>query len=143
MKLNAFSVMLFSATMLAQQPHTSTSSLKHLLAQQGFSGALEGKITIKRLGVFHCGSRPLEVFYHTWEESNPAGKAIHAAYRIVFLENGNKYLGQYKVQDPPTKITQTAIVFGYPASDGNSIACEGDSLPESIELNGEGGVLFK
>jgi hypothetical protein len=143
MKLNAFSVMLFSATILAQQPHTSTSSLKHLLAQQGFSGSLEGKITIKRLGVFHCGSRPLEVFYHTWEQSNPPGKAIHSAYRIVFLENGNKYVGQYKVQDPPTKITRTAIVFGYPTSDGNSISCEGDNLPESALLNGESDDLFK
>ena len=143
MKLHPFIAMLFSATILAQQPHTSTSSLKQLLDQQGFSGALEGKIAIKRLGVFHCGSRTLEVFYHTWEESNPPGKAIHAAYRIFFLENGNKYIGQYMVQDPPTKITRTAIVFGYPASDGNSIACDGDNLPESVELNGEGSALFK
>jgi hypothetical protein len=114
-----------------------------LLAQQGFSGALEGKIAIKRLGVFHCGSRTLEILYHSWEESNPPGKAIHAAYRIVFLENGNKYVGQYMVQDPPVKITRTEIVFGYPEGDGNIIECEGDSLPKEVTLNGEYGTLFK
>ena len=143
MKARLCCLLLLSASIFAQTPRTSTSTLRHLLAQQGFSGALEGKIAIKRLGVFHCGSRPLEVFYHSWEESNPPGKAIHAAYRIVFLENGNKYVGQYKVQDPPVKITRTAIVFGYPEGDGNTIECEGDSLPEKVNLNVGDGTLFK
>jgi len=143
MKASFFCLLLLSTGIFAQTPRTSTSTLRHLLAQQGFSGALEGKIAIKRLGVFHCGSRPLEVFYHSWEESNPPGKAIHAAYRIVFLENGNKYVGQYMVQDPPVNITRTAIVFDYPEGYGNTIECEGESLPEQVQLNGESGVLFK
>jgi len=121
MKAGICCLLLLSASIFAQPPRTSISTLKHLLAQQGFSGALEGNIAIKRLGVFQCGSRPLEVFYHSWEESHPPGKAIHAAYRIVFLENGNKYVGQYKVEGPPTKITRTAIVFDYPERDGNTI----------------------
>ncbi|MGP8270676.1 MAG: hypothetical protein ACLQLH_11460 [Terracidiphilus sp.] len=143
MKASICCLLLLSVSVFAQIPRTLTSTLKQLLAQQGFSGALEGKIAIKRLGVFHCGSRTLEVFYHTWEESNPPGKAIHAAYRIIFLEGGNKYVGQYKVQDPPTTITRTAIVFAYPAGDGNTIECEGDSLPKEVLLNGESGTLFK
>lgn len=143
MKASFFYLLILSTSVFAQPPRTSTRTLKHLLAQQGFSGALEGKIAIKRLGVLRCGSRTLEVFYHSWEESHPPGKAIHAAYRIVFLENGNKYVGQYKVQDPPTKITRTAIVFDYPAGDGNNIECEGDSLPEEVTLNGADAMLFK
>ena len=143
MKASIFYLLILSTSVFAQSPRTSTRTLKHLLAQQGFSGALEGKIAIKRLGVLRCGSRTLEVFYHSWEESHPPGKAIHAAYRIVFLENGNKYVGQYKVQDPPTKITRTAIVFDYPAGDGNNIECEGDSLPEEVMLNGADAILFK
>jgi hypothetical protein len=142
MKARICFLLLLSASVFAQTPRTSTSTLKQLLAQQGFSGALEGKIAIKRLGVFHCGSRTLEVFYHSWEQSNPPG-ARHAAYRIIFLEDGNKYIGQYRVQDPPTKITRTAIVFEYPAGDGNTIECEGDSLPDEVSLNGEYGTLFK
>ncbi|MGA3135751.1 MAG: hypothetical protein ABSC88_07135 [Terracidiphilus sp.] len=142
MKARICCLLLLSASLFAQTSRTPTSTLKQLLAQQGFSGALEGKIAIKRLGVFHCGSRTLEVFYHSWEQSNPPG-ARHAAYRIIFLEDGNKYIGQYRVQDPPTKITRTAIVFDYPAGDGNIIECEGDSLPEEVLLNGESGTLFK
>ena len=143
MKHHALFVLLFSVTVLAQNPHTSTGSLKRLLAQQGFTGALEGKITIKRLGIFHCGSRQLEVFYHTWEESNPPGRAIHAAYRVVLLENGSRYVGSYKVQDPPAKIARAAIFFDYPKDAGNVIACDDNSLPESVVLNGEGADLFK
>jgi len=40
------------------------------------------------------------------------------------------------VQDPPVKITWAAIVFGYPEGDGNTIECEGESLPEKVQLNG-------
>jgi hypothetical protein len=142
MKASICCLLVLSVSMLAQAPRTSTKTLKQLLAQQGFSGALEGKIAIRRLGVLHCGSRTLEVFYHSWEQSNPPG-ARHAAYRIVFLEDGNKYIGQYRVQDPPTKITRTSIIFDYPATEGNTVECEGDSLPEELTLNGEGGMLFK
>ena len=130
-------LLLLGASISAQAPPTSTRTLRRLLAQQGFSGVLEGRIAIKRLGILECGSRPVEVFYYSWEESNPPGKAIHAAYRIIFLENGHRYLGQYKVQDPPTKITRTTIIFNYPAGDGNTIECEGDSLPQEATLNGE------
>jgi hypothetical protein len=143
MKASICCLLLLSVSVFAQTPRTPTSTLKQLLARQGFSGALEGKIAIKRLGVFHCGSRSREVFYHSWEQSNPPGKAIHAAYRIIFLEDGNKYVGQYRVQDPPTKITRTAIVFDYPAGDGNTIECKGDSLPVELTLSGEGVTLFK
>jgi hypothetical protein len=143
MKARIIFLLLLSASVIAQTPRTPTSTLKQLLARQGFSGALEGKIAIKHLGFFHCGSRTLEVFYHTWEETNPPGKAIHAAYRIIFLEDGNKYVGQFKVQDAPTKITRKVIVFDYPASSGNTIECEGDRLPEEVLLNGESDTLFK
>jgi hypothetical protein len=142
MKASICCLLLLSAAVIAQTPRTSTRTLKQLLAQQGFSGALEGKIAIKRLGVFQCGSRTLEVFYHSWEQSNPPG-ARHAAYRILFLEAGNRYVGQYRVQDPPTKITRTAIVFDYPSGEGNNIECAGDNLPEEVLLNGEGGSLFR
>ena len=47
------------------------------------------------------------------------------------------------MQDPPTKITRTSIVFDYPEGGGNTVECEGDSLPEELTLNGEGVKLFK
>jgi hypothetical protein len=135
-------MLLFAASILAQTPRTSTSTLKHLLAQQGFTGALEGKITIRRLGILHCGSRQLEVFYHTWEQSNPPG-ARHAAYRVVFLEDGNRYIGSYRVHDRPAKIVRDAILFNFSEEDGNMIRCNQDELPAEVSLDGEGEDLFK
>ena len=143
MKLNACFVLLFSATILAQQPHTSASSLKHLLAQQGFTGLLEGKVAFSRLGRLDCGTGKLEVFYYSWEESHPPGLAIHASYRVVLLEDGSKYVGSYQVQDRPARSTRTAILFNYPEGDGNTISCDGDSLPQSVVLNGEFEILEK
>lgn len=57
MKLRSFFLLLFSAGVLAQPPNTPIKTVKRILAQQGFSGALEGKITIERLGILSCGSR--------------------------------------------------------------------------------------
>ena len=125
---------------MAQPPHTSTKTLKKILAQQGFSGALKGKITIERLGIFHCGSRQLETFYHTWEQT---WGARHAAYRIVFLEGGTKYVGQYRVSDRPAQISQNAILFNFSDDDGNIIQCDGDNLPESVVIDEERATLFK
>ena len=135
-------VLLFSINLLAQPPHTSVSALRKILAQQGFSGALEGKITIERLGVLHCGSRQLEAFYHTWEQSNPPGRAIHAACTVVLLE-GSKYVGQYHVPDRPARITRSAILFNFRGEDGNIIQCDGDNLPESVVLDGQDAKFFK
>jgi hypothetical protein len=92
-------------------------------------------VALKRLGVFACGTRKLEISYYSWEESNPPGRAIHASYRVVLLEDGSKYVGSYSIQDPPAKIARTAILFNYPKDDGNAITCDGDNLPESAVLN--------
>lgn len=143
MKLSLCFVLLLSSIILAQQPHTSTSSLKRLLVQQGFTGELQGKVAFSRLGILDCGSRKLEVFYYSWEESHPPGLAIHASYRVILLEHGNKYVGSYHVADPPARMTQTAILFNYSKKDGNTIACEDEDLPQSVMLDGESEDLFR
>ncbi len=102
---------------------------------------LEGKVAFDSLGTFDCGARKLEVFYYSWEESNPPGLAIHASYRILFMA-GTNYLGSYHVQDRPERVTRTAIVFNYPQNDGNAISCDGGKLPDSVLLNGEGDIFL-
>jgi hypothetical protein len=142
MKMRICCALFLSASILAQEAHTSLTSLKNLLAKQGFTGALDGKITIKRLGVLHCGSRQFESFYHTWEQSNPPG-ARHAAYRVVLVEEGSKYVGSYRVPESPARITRSAILFNFEDEDGNIIQCDGDNPPASVVLDGEFSTLFK
>jgi len=53
--------------------------LKSLLSGQGFTGELQGRVTLVRLGHLDCAERKLEVIYYTWEESHSPGLAVHAS----------------------------------------------------------------
>ena len=89
---------LLSLTSGAQK--LDTQWLRDILSKQGFTGTLQGKVTFSRLGTMRCNSVALEVYYYTWEETNPPGRAIHASYRLIFIED-RQYLGQYVVSDCP------------------------------------------
>ena len=119
------------------------AKLRNLLESQGFSGGFKGKVRISRLGEMDCGGSKLQVYYYTWEETHHPGLAIHAAYRILFLKNSTTYLGQYKVEDKPKLLKPNKLVFNYSESDGNSIQCDQNGLPESVLTNGENLTLFK
>ena len=116
----------------------SQAKLKQILTQQGFSGGFSGKIQIKPLGIMTCGKRELQIYYYTWEETHPPSKTIHAAYRILLLNEAQEYLGQYKVEgDHPTMRGTESLVFPYPESEGNRITCDRDGPPATVLLNGE------
>jgi hypothetical protein len=78
----------------------------------------------------------LQVYYYTWEETSPPGCAIHFNQRLIFIQNRD-YLGQYVIADRPTLIKQDSLRFTYPVEDGNTIQCDQDGLPKSIQLNGQ------
>jgi hypothetical protein len=127
--------MLLSVASSAQK--MNTKSLRDILSKQGFSGLLQGKkITYKYLGNMKCNSAMLQVYYYTWEETNPAGLAIHASYRLIFIENSN-YLGQYVIADHPVLIKPDSLRFPYSKEDGNTIQCDQEGLPKSLLLNGD------
>jgi len=128
---------LFGLTLPAQQPEMVPLHWKRLLAQQGFSGALEGKVNLVRVGTLPCGAQRLRIFFYSWEESDRPGEAIHANYRVVFLENENKYVGSYVVADRPSKVTGNELRFDYPAKFGNAISCDHQALPSKVLLDGE------
>ncbi|MDR3753887.1 MAG: hypothetical protein P4K93_09545 [Terracidiphilus sp.] len=125
--------MLLSITSSAQK--LDTKSLREILSKQGFTGLLQGKITFKFLGNMRCSSAALGVYYYTWEETNPPGRAIHFSQRLIFIEN-QSYLGQYVIADRPTLIKADSLRFPYPKDDGNTIQCDQNGLPELVHLGG-------
>ena len=116
------------------------SELKKLLESQGFSGGFEDRIRISRMGQMNCAGSRLQVYYYTWEQMHTP---YHAAYRVLFLNESNIYLGQYKVSDKPNLLNSNKLVFPHAESDGNSIECDQNGLPQSVLADDQNLILFK
>ena len=138
-----FPAILLLSCVLTAQPHPATSDLKRMLAEQGFTGELKGKVRFSSLGRLTCNARKLQVLYYEWEESNPPGNAIHSQYRILFLGNESKYVGSYAVDDRPIAVGPDALLFHYEKDRGNKVQCNAHGLPNEVLLNGEPHALFK
>jgi hypothetical protein len=121
----------------------SQRKLKQLLSKQGFSGSLKGKVHISELGSLHCGAETYRVLYHEWEDSHPPGPAIHASRRLVFLADGEQYLGSYVVASKPLNVSSDSILFEYSEELGNSIACADIADGRKIVLDGESHTFSK
>jgi hypothetical protein len=144
---NYFKRVLLAAMLLpiaSSAQKMDTKSLMDILSKQGFSGQLYGnvKVTFARLGVMKCNTAMLQVYYYFGEETNPPGRAIHASYRLIFIENGN-YLGQYVISDRPVLVKPDMLRFPVSEEDGNSLRCDQDGLPKSLILDGGSRVLFR
>jgi len=132
--------MLLPITSSAQR--LDTTSLKEILSKQGFTGLLQGKVTFQFLGSMKCNSAALQTYYYTWEETNPPGRAIHASYRLIFIENRH-YVGQYVVSDRPVLVKQDVLRFPVSEEDGSSLRCDQDGLPKALYLDGGDRVLSR
>jgi hypothetical protein len=119
------------------QHEQSTDHVRSALAQQGFSGELDGKIGIHLIGALNCGTNRLQVYFYEWEEANPPGKAVHSISRILLFSGKDQYLGSYVVSDRPTTLTSDALKFEYPEDAGNTIRCTQNKPPRKVLLNGE------
>lgn len=117
--------------------------IRRILSSQGFTGKLAGKISFTKLGDIVVGSIRYQVFYYTWEESNPPGAAIHASYRIILLQDPDKYIGSYSVEGSPKRLGLSSIQIDYPESLGNTIIFDKSGPPSQVLLNGELHVLAK
>jgi hypothetical protein len=127
-------VVLLSSSASARE--LDTHSLKDILSKQGFTGLLQGKVTFGLLGGMQCNSAMLQVYYYTWEETNPPGRAIHFSQRLIFIKN-REYMGQYVIADRPTLFKQQSLRFPYSRDDGNTLQCVQGGLPESVHLGGQ------
>ena len=126
-------IMLSSVTSTAQR--LGTKSLRDILSKQGFSGELHGKVAFSRLGTIRCNADELQVFYYTWEESHPPGRAIHFSHRLIFVEK-KKYIGQYVISDRPVLVKPDLLRFPVSKQDGNALRCDQDGLPKSLYFDG-------
>jgi hypothetical protein len=135
-------VLLICSGLSAQTENLDLRHLKNILQKQGFTGALEGKVHFSRLGNLKCNSETYEVIYHEWEQSHPAG-ARHAAYRVLFIDKQNQYIGSYRVPERPLSVTLQKIRFNFSEKQGNTIRCDSEGLPDEVILDGEGSSLFK
>ena len=126
-------VMLLPITSGAQR--LNARSLKDILASQGFSGVLHGKIAFAFLGNMKCNPAEIQVYDYTWEETNPPGRAVHFSQRLIFIHD-QKYLGQYVIEDRPTLTRSGLLRFPYSKELGNTIQCKRGGLPESVYVDG-------
>jgi hypothetical protein len=117
--------------------------IRKYLSSQGFTGELNGKVEITKLGNIAVGSTRYKIFYYAWEESNPSGAAVHASYRVILIRGSNRYIGSYSVEGRPKKLGLSSIQFDYPEAVGNKIIFDKNGPPAKVLLNGELQVLAK
>jgi hypothetical protein len=134
------SILLIGALCLPKAYGESSAKLKKELASQRFSGVLEGKVRFTILGQLRCGANSLQAIFYEWEESSPAGAAVHSSYRVILMQ-GLIYLGSYAVADKPS-IQGDELKFPY-SENGNSIKCTDGVPPMEVLLDGEDISLAK
>jgi hypothetical protein len=125
-----------SLSSISSAQKLDTKSLKDLLSKQGFTGLLQGNVTFNLLGGMRCNSAMLQVYYYTWEETSPPGRAIHFSQRLIFIQN-REYMGQYVIADRPTLLKQQSLRLPYSGDDGNTIQCDQGGLPQVVHLDGQ------
>lgn len=141
MRLFLTSILVTAMLCLPKANGESSAKLKKELADQHFSGVLDGKVKFTTLGQLSCGGSSLQVIFYEWEESSSPGAAVHSSYRVILM-HGPTYLGSYAVADKPN-IQGDELRFPY-TENGNSIKCGIDGAPpKEVLLDGENVSLAK
>ena len=115
----------------------TAGGVKQTLKNGGFSGALDRKAKISKVGSLRSDKAVVTFFYYEREFGNK-----RLTQRLIAIKDG-KYLGMYAVNDPPVRVTENAVCFSYPSADGNCIVLSHGDLPDDTYLDGESVVLFK
>jgi|ERR1700722_19340805 hypothetical protein len=121
----------------------SKPALVRILREQGFSGALTGDIHFTPLGALYCAKSSFQVIHFEWY--GPANPGSHRAqYRIIFLENGNRYVGSLIVEgDTPVSVKHNSVRFGYDQTSGNTMTCADIGSTKKVLLDGDWESIFK
>ena len=117
----------------------SKRELIRMLQQQGFKGALSGDIHFTTIGTLHCPSSNFQVIHFEW--FGPAHPSAHRAqYRILFLQEGRRYVGSFVVMGGPVSIRNNSVRFTYDESSDNAITCSALRPDGAVDLQ-DGGSL--
>jgi hypothetical protein len=118
-------------------------AVRESLATQGFTGTLSGKVKITNVGIISTGGKKYQIFYYRWEESCPAGLAIHSSQRLIVITGTHQYLGSYSIGDRPSGFRGSSVLFAFPDIEGNRITFGKNGPPAKVLLDGELLNLFK
>jgi hypothetical protein len=115
-----------------------------LLRSGGFSGVLNQKIELNKVGEVKIGNTCLNLFVyvHTSKTKRGSTGAQHMAKRLFILSKSH-YLGMYTLDEIPTRLTGKTLEFPGEKDEGNTIVFDSETPPEKIYLNGEVRKLFK
>jgi hypothetical protein len=119
------------------------SALIRTLREQGFTGALTGDIHFTPLGNLHCAEGNFHVIHFEW--FGPAHPGSHrAAYRIIFLEGGNRYVGSLDIEgDTVVSVKHNSVRFGYDHASENAVACAKTGPEIQVLLDGGSETFYK
>lgn len=136
-----FALFLVGATCMARAQ--CKSALIRILREQGFTGALTGDIHFTSLGSLHCAEGNFQVVRFEWY--GPAHPGSHrAAYRVIFLEGRNRYVGSLDIEgDTAVSVKQNSVRFNYDYASGNAIACAEIGPGKQVLLDGGSESFYK
>lgn len=141
-KFSKIAVLLAALALSGATPAAVAQSRRELiriLQEQGFKGALSGDIHFTTVGTLHCPSNNFRVIHFEW--FGPAHPGSHRAqYRLLFLQDGRRYVGSFVVMGGPVSIRNNSVRFTYDESSDNVITCSALGPDGSVELQ-DGGSL--
>jgi hypothetical protein len=115
-----------------------------LLRAGGFSGVLNQKVEIKKIGVVAIKDSCLNLFSYVLTSESKGGTmgARHMTKRLLVLSN-TEYLGMYAIDDLPIRLDGNTLLFPGEKDEGNSITFTEEVPPKTIYLGGEVRHLFR
>lgn len=115
-----------------------------VLSAGGFSGVLNQKVQIIKIGAIKIEDTCLNLYVYTLTSESKGGSegARHMAKRLLILSN-TEYLGMYAIDELPKGLIGNTLEFSGSTEAGNRIVFSNELPPEKIYLDGEVRRLFK
>ncbi|VVT12736.1 hypothetical protein [Erythrobacter sp. EC-HK427] len=113
------------------------SDVRDFLAEQGFSGPLNGREQIYEAGVVQAGTDAYNIYTFRGVHQPVPGGVDHGVNKILVLRNGNEFLGQYSVSMPSACQVSGRLVECSTGSPPSTFEFTADGPPAEIWFDGE------
>ena len=120
-----------------------------ILVEGGFSGLArcdEGNFESRQVGEVAISGKTYAIIDYRYQTKPVSGGSAHGGQRILIVEDGRKYLGQYVIATPPFRaisVRGTSVFVDVPASEGNVIKFDENGPPREAYLTQDPARLFK